>query len=190
MRRQRILPKVSWITIKPNLQNLEDRLAPALIAPTPGTASVILQNGPAANGGVTINNQTVDYSNISVVADPTNPLNQYMTAQARLADGTLAVVGRFSNDAGETWTNLPGFGAGLSDHTAPFVPGGPFGAGSQPPFTDSSQASVGIGRDVLLTFPISNTTPRARQASSLSKASAQYSPPSPTQGLLRHDVYC
>jgi large repetitive protein len=141
---RRPLPRVSIITIKPRLQEIEDRIAPALIAPTPSLPTVVLQNGSANNGGNQIGNQTTDYSNISVVAHPTTPAKQIMVAQGLRADGVLEVVAQFSTNGGVTWTTLPGsiFNTRVQDPSAPFNPNGP-----QTNFRDASQASVAIGRD-------------------------------------------
>ncbi|MGL6075385.1 MAG: proprotein convertase P-domain-containing protein [Fimbriiglobus sp.] len=127
MRRQRITPKASWITIQPRLLNLEDRLAPAaLIAPTASAPTVVIQN------------PTTDFSATSVASDPLDPTRQVTVAQSLRNDGVQDIVASFTTNAGATWIPMANFNPKLVDHSAP---------NANTRFAHSSQPAVTFGRD-------------------------------------------
>ncbi|MDB5309789.1 MAG: Phage neck protein, partial [Gemmataceae bacterium] len=139
----------------PRLEDVEERLAPAtlpvptVITPTAATASIALPRiDPPPGKTIT----TVDYINPQVVADPGNPLHQVLVATSVTTDVNgmhLGVVSYFSSNGGQTWATIANFG----DQT--LQPRDPALAAGAPPnasYTNTSSASVAIGRDGTVYF--------------------------------------
>ena len=122
----------------------EDRLAPAalpsptLLSPAAPAGAFVSVRPTAAN-----DNTTIDYVNPQVVANPADPLTQVMVATQVVnykGVNTLTAVTQSTNNGGRNWTPVAALPSGFRDPTLVFD-------AVNPNLSDSSSASVSVGRD-------------------------------------------